>query len=202
MAITGIILCGFVLGHMIGNLQAFQGREKLNHYAEFLHQHMGMLWGVRAFLLGCLTVHIITAFQLTIRNWKSRPSGYRKRGDLGVDYAARTMVWTGPIVAAFLGYHLAHFTVGSAHPAFNPADVYGNVISGFSVPGVSIFYIIANALLGMHLYHGVWSFFQTLGWEHPRFNFWRRAIATLFALIVAAGNISIPLAVLSGIIGG
>ncbi|MBI2838178.1 MAG: succinate dehydrogenase cytochrome b subunit [Acidobacteria bacterium] len=202
MAATGIILLGFVLVHMVGNLQIYQGQAKINHYSELLHAHGGLLWLARIVLLSCVLAHIVAAVQITIRNWQSRPVGYRKRGDLGVDYSARTMVWSGPIIAAFVVYHLLHLTVGSAHPSFIAADVYHNLVEGFRVVPVSVFYIIANLLLGMHLYHGIWSLFQTVGWEHPRFNAARRGLSTLLAVVIAAGNISIPVAVLTGVIGG
>lgn len=204
MALTGVILLGFVVVHMVGNLQVYQGPEKLNHYSEFLHEHSGLLWAARLVLLFSVLVHIIAATQLAIRNWQGRPIGYRayRSGDLGVDYAARTMVWSGPIIAAFVVYHILHLTTGSVVAGFVPGDVYHNVVAGFRIPSVAIFYILANLLLGLHLYHGIWSFFQTVGWEHPRFNPVRRGLAVVLSLVIAAGNISIPVAVLTGVIGG
>jgi succinate dehydrogenase / fumarate reductase cytochrome b subunit len=117
-----------------------------------------------------------------------------------VDYAARTMVWSGPIIALFIIFHLLDLTVGSAHPNYIRGDVYHNVIASFSQPVVALVYVAANLLLAFHLYHGLWSLFQTIGWDHPRFGFVRRAVAVLFAVLIGAGNIAIPLAVLTGVV--
>lgn len=198
MAVTGILLFGFVVVHMIGNLQIYQGPEKLNHYAELLRNLPALVWGARIVLGFCVLVHILAAVQLTLRNWGSRPVKYRIRHYQEADYAARTMVWSGPIIAAFVVYHLLHFTVGSVHPSFVATDVYHNVVAGFQVPAVAIFYMLANGLLGFHLYHGLWSLFQTFGLNHPAYNAWRRVVAAAFATVIGVANISIPLAVLLG----
>jgi succinate dehydrogenase / fumarate reductase cytochrome b subunit len=117
-----------------------------------------------------------------------------------VDYAAKTMIWSGPIIGLFIIYHLMHFTVGNAHHDFIRGDVYHNVVSSFQIWWVAGFYILANLLLAVHLYHGLWSLFQTLGWDHQRFGPSRRWIAIGFALLIGAGNISMPLAVLAGVV--
>jgi len=200
MAITGVILFGFVTGHMLGNLQVYLGAEQLNHYAELLQSNMAVLWGVRLVLLFCVSVHILAAVQVWLRSRASRPVKYRVFRPPSVDYAARTMVWSGPIIAVFILYHLLHFTVGSAHPEFVRGDVYHNVVSAFSVWWVALAYMLANLLLGFHLYHGLWSLFQTLGWDHPSFAALRRPFAALMAGVIAAGNISMPLSVLIGIV--
>ncbi len=202
MAVTGVILFGFVTGHMLGNLQIYLGAERLNHYAELLHKNLAMLWAVRCALLLSVLVHLVAAAQVWLRSRRSRPVGYRVFRQGAVDYAARTMIWSGPIIALFVLYHLGHLTWGwgGVHEQFVVGDVYHNVVSGFQVPLAAGFYIVANLLLGFHLYHGVWSLLQTMGWEHPRFNPWRRVLAVLFAVAVAAGNISIPVAVLTGVV--
>jgi succinate dehydrogenase cytochrome b subunit len=200
MAVTGIILFGFVVGHMLGNLQIYLGAERLNHYAELLQANRPFLWTFRSVMLFCVTVHIIAAIQVWLRNRASRPVKYRVFRPPAVDYAARTMMWSGPIIALFIGYHLLDFTVGSANPNFIRGDVYHNVIASFSNPLVALIYVAANLLLAFHLYHGLWSLFQTFGWDHPRFGWLRRVPAVLFSVLIGAGNISIPLAVLTGVV--
>jgi succinate dehydrogenase / fumarate reductase cytochrome b subunit len=198
MAVTGVILFGFLVGHMLGNLQIYIGADQLNHYAELLQKNRPMLWGIRTVLLLCALVHIFAAVQVWLRNRRSRPIRYKVFKPPAVDYAARTMVWSGPIILFFLLYHLGHLTVGCVHPQFVPGDVYSNVVNGFKVPWVALAYIVANLLVAFHLYHGLWSLFQTMGWDHPRFNRWRRILAVVMAAAIGAGNISIPLAVLAG----
>jgi len=200
MAVTGIILFGFVLGHMLGNQQIYLGAERLNHYAELLQANQPLLWVVRSVLLFCVAVHIVAAVQVWLRNRSARPVRYRVFKPPAVDYAARTMVWSGPIIALFIIFHLLDLTVGSANPSFIRGDVYHNVIASFSQPVVALVYVAANLLLAFHLYHGLWSLFQTIGWDHSRFGFVRRAAAVFFAVLIGAGNISIPLAVLTGVV--
>ena len=200
MAVTGIILFGFVTGHMIGNLQLYLGAEQLNHYAELLQSNKPFLWSFRMVLLFCVSVHVLAAVQLWLRNRRSRPVKYRVFNPPAVDYAARTMVWSGPIILLFILYHLGHFTVGCTHHDFIRGDVYHNVVSSFQIWWVAGIYILANLLLAIHLYHGLWSLFQTFGWDHPRFGGLRRWIAIALAMLIGAGNISMPLAVLTGVV--
>ena len=200
MAVTGVILFGFVVGHMLGNLQIYMGPEKLNAYAALLKSMGALLWAVRFGLLATVALHIWAATSLTLTSWSARPAGYRVTTYEESNYASRTMRWSGPILGAFIVYHLLHFTVGSAHPDFDHVDIYSNVVLGFSVPWVSAVYIVAMLGLGFHMYHGVWSMFQSLGLNHPRYNVLRRIIAVAFTLIVVIGNISIPVAVLTGVV--
>jgi succinate dehydrogenase / fumarate reductase cytochrome b subunit len=208
MAVTGIILFGFVLVHMLGNLKIYQGALKLNAYAEWLRNlgapalpHEGALWIFRLVLLGAVGLHILAATQLTLINLKARPLNYRDRQAIQASYASRTMRWGGAIIFLFVVYHLAHLTLGTAHPDFIPGDVYHNVVAGFQVWWVSAFYIVAQVALGFHLYHGLWSMFQSLGWWEPEDGKdWRRTFATVFAWVIAVGNISFPLAVLAGVV--
>ena len=200
MAVTGIILFGFVAGHMLGNLQIYLGAEQLNHYGELLQANKPFLWAVRSVLLFCVGLHILAAVQVWLRNRAARPVKYKVFHPPGLDYAARTMVWSGPIIAVFIVFHLLDLTVGSANPDYVHGDVYHNVIASFSQPMVALVYIAANLLLGFHLYHGLWSLFQTFGWDHPRFGGLRRLFAIFFAVLIGAANISIPLAVLTGVI--
>ena len=132
MAITGLILFGFVIGHMLGNLQVFIGADQMNAYAATLKANAALLWGVRIVLLVAVILHIVAAVQLTRMSWRSRPEGYHYKDVIQADYAARTMRWSGPIIAVFVIYHLLHFTTGSVHPQFDVHDVYGNVIMVFA----------------------------------------------------------------------
>lgn len=200
MAVTGFILSGFVLGHMIGNLQIFAGPEKLNAYAAFLHSLGGLLWVARLVLLASVGLHIAMAVQLTMLKLEARPEAYVKKSALVSTYAARTMIWSGPIVGAFIIYHLLHFTTGQAHPDFKPGDVYANVVIGFRNPAVSLFYMVANILLAFHLYHGVWSMFQSLGVAHPRYTPVLKRVAQAYGIIIGLGNVAMPMAVLTGIV--
>jgi len=200
MAVTGIILFGFVIGHMIGNLQLYLGPEQLNHYAELIQANKAFLWAFRMVLLFCVSVHVLAAVQLWLRNRRSRPIKYRFFNPPAVDYAARTMVWSGPIILLFILYHLGHFTVGSTHHDFIRGDVYHNVVSSFQIWWVAGIYILANLMLAIHLYHGLWSLFQTFGWDHGRFGNARRWFAIAFAMLIGAGNITMPLAVLTGVV--
>jgi succinate dehydrogenase / fumarate reductase cytochrome b subunit len=200
MAITGILLFGYVVGHMLGNLQIYIGEEQINSYAELLHSSAALLWTARSVLLFCVGVHIIAAVQLWLRNRASRPVKYKVFNPPAVDYAARTMVWSGPIIALFVVYHILHFTTGQAHPDYQHVKPFHNVITAFSDPVVAGIYIVANLLLAFHLYHGVWSFFQTMGWDHPKYGPWRRRLAMVMAVVIGAANVSIPLAVLTGVL--
>jgi succinate dehydrogenase / fumarate reductase, cytochrome b subunit len=200
MAITGIILFGFVIGHLLGNLQIFQGPEKLNHYAVTLRSLGPLLWFTRIVLLGSVILHIWSSAQLWMGHREARPVKYVKKANINSTYASRTMYWSGPIILAFVIYHLLNFTFGSVHPGgqFIEGSVYNNAVTSFQVWPVSIFYIIAMILLCMHLYHGLWSMFQTLGFSHPAYTPWIRGLAKVIAILIAVGYISIPVAVLAG----
>lgn len=205
MAVTGIILFGFVFMHMAGNLKLYAGPDAMNSYGEWLRvigspglPHGGALWVARIVLLLAVVLHIWAAWSLTLMNRRARPHDYDKREYAAASYASRTMRWGGILILLFIIYHILHFTTGTAHPSFEPGKPYQNLVAGFSMPLVSIFYIIANIALGFHLYHGLWSMFQSLGWNNPKFNVWRRHFATAFALIITLGNISFPLAVMFG----
>jgi succinate dehydrogenase / fumarate reductase cytochrome b subunit len=200
MAVTGFVLCGFVLGHMIGNLQVFAGPEKLNHYAELLQSLGGALWAVRGVLLLCVGLHILMAYQLWRLKGEARPTAYVKKTPIVTTYAARTMIVSGPIILFFLIYHLLHFTTGQALPGFVKGDVYQNVIRGFSNPAASLFYMLANILLAFHLYHGVWSMFQSLGVSHPKYTPILKRVAMLYGWVIGIGNVSMPLAVMLGLV--
>jgi succinate dehydrogenase / fumarate reductase cytochrome b subunit len=209
MAVTGLILFGFVLVHMIGNLKVYLGAEHMNEYGHFLRTvgapavpEGGLLWIARLVLLAAVVLHIHAAYAVTRMSHAARPRDYRDRKVVAASYASRTMRWGGVIILLFVIYHLLHFTIGVrvAPHDFVPGDPYHNFVAGFRVWWVSAFYIIANLALGLHLYHGVWSLFNSLGLNHPTFNPWKTNLAALFAVIVTVGNVSFPLAVLAGIV--
>jgi succinate dehydrogenase / fumarate reductase cytochrome b subunit len=202
MAVSGLVLYGFVIAHMAGNLQVYLGARAMNEYAEFLREvlHGAGIWIARAVLLLSVALHIWAATSLTLESWAARPLGYKRSARRESSYASRTMVLSGPILLFFILYHLAHFTTGQAHPNFIPGDVYHNFVVGFQSLPASIFYIVAMLFLGLHLYHGAWSMLQTLGLSHPRWNRLRFAAAALFTAAVVAGNISFPLAVQLGVL--
>lgn len=206
MAITGVILFGYVVGHLLGNLQIFagDGGERINRYAEFLHSLGIMLWVVRFLLLGAVGLHIVASFQLWLLNRAARPVPYYKKDDVPASYAARTMKWSGPIIGAFIVFHILHLTVGDVLPLQKLPnggyDVYHNIIAGFSIWYVALAYIVAVSLLGLHLFHGLWSMFQSVGIAHPRYTPGIKKFAAVFAIVLTAGYISIPVGVLAGII--
>lgn len=203
MAVTGFVLFGFVFVHMLGNLQVFlPDHEAINRYGRLLREafHGGGIWAARIVLLGSVSLHVWAAWSLTRTSWKARPVPYKVVTPDASTYASRTMRWSGPILLLFIVYHLLHFTIGSVHPAFVEGDVYRNVIVGFSVWPVSLAYVIAMLALGLHLRHGAWSMLQTLGASHPRWDRVRNLGATVFTVIVVAGFIAVPLAVLAGVL--
>lgn len=195
MAVTGILLVTFVVGHMLGNLQMFAGAEAMNRYAALLRSTGELLWLARAGLLVAAVLHIVAAVQLTMINRAARPTDYAKRDPTVSTVASRTMRFGGVLLAVFLIFHLGHFTTGTFHPAFSHTGVYGNVILGFRSPWVVLFYVVAIAFLGLHLFHGAWSGVRTLGLSKPSPTPIHRTIALWLAIVVWAGFTVIPLVV-------
>ncbi len=210
MAITGIVLLGFVFVHMVGNLKVYynDGGEHLNAYGEWLRTvgspvlpHKTVLWAFRSAIILSVGLHLHAAVTLTLLNRRARPVGYKGGRDyIAADYAARTMRWSGVLIGAFLLFHLMDLTWGNVHPDFQGGKPFENLVASFEQWPVAAVYIAANLLLGLHLFHGAWSLFQSLGLNHQRFNHWRRGFAVLFAAVIVLGNISIPIAVLAGVI--
>jgi succinate dehydrogenase / fumarate reductase cytochrome b subunit len=203
VAITGAVLFAFTIGHMLGNLQIYlpHAQEALQKYAALLHASAELLWAVRLFLLACFVAHVVTIAQLYMLNKQARPVQYVKKTPTISTYASRTMYFTGPILFFFVVYHLTHLTLGSTHPNFVPMDPYNNLVYGFRQPLAATSYIIAMSMLGFHLVHGVWSMFQSVGFNHPRYRDTLRAFATASAAAIALGNISIPIAVMTRLVG-
>lgn len=198
MAVTGAILFGFVIGHLAGNLLVFSGREAVNAYARWLRDHAALLWGTRLLLLASVGVHIVAAIELALQRRSARPTGYSIVAPRASTYASRTMYVSGPLIAAYVIYHILHMTLGAVHPKFDDADVYRNVVLGFQQWPVSVVYAVAMILLGMHLYHGLWSAFQTVGLNSARVHSALRCLSAFAAAAITAGYLSIPAAVLAG----
>jgi succinate dehydrogenase / fumarate reductase cytochrome b subunit len=206
MAVTGFVLFGFVLTHMVANLQVFlppgsDGVHALDRYAEHLRALPPLLWGTRIVLLVSVIMHIVAAVQLArLNKLEARTSRYVKYTPIASNYASRTMIWSGPIIFVYIIYHLLDLTFGKVNPGFEPGMAYHNLVASFQQPVVAVFYIVANIFLAMHIYHGVWSMFQTLGVSHPRYTPLLKKASALFAILIGAGFCSVPLAVLTGIV--
>jgi succinate dehydrogenase / fumarate reductase cytochrome b subunit len=206
MAVSGIVLLGYVLAHMVGNLKVFLGEEHINDYAEWLRDlgepvfpRTWVLWAMRTALIAAFFVHIVAAYQLTRMNLKARPVRYQSRRDyVAANFASRTMRWTGIIIGLFLIFHLLDLTWGNANPDFIRGNPYHNLFATFEREPVAIAYIVAMLALGLHIFHGAWSMFQSLGWNNPRYNIWRRWFAVAFAAVITIGNVSMPLLITTG----
>lgn len=199
MGATGLIMVGFVIAHMLGNLQAFESAEKFNAYGAMLQGPLHeVVLVLRVVLLVSVLLHIVAAYQLTMRSRAARPAGYARAETQMSTLASRTIRIGGIILLLFIPYHVLHFTTGDVHPDFIKGDVYHNLVTGLARPAVAIFYIVAMLALGLHLYHGAWSAFRTLGVgpddPHPR----HRPLTTIVAGVVWLGFTAIPVAVLLG----
>lgn len=209
MAISGVILLGYIAAHMAGNMKIYFGPEEINHYGEALRELGGdlvpdthLLWIMRIGLTAAFAIHIHAAYSLTRKNLQARgrvrygvPREY-----LAANYASRTMRWSGVIVLSFVLFHLADLTWGTTNPDFIRGDVYHNMIASFERVPVAILYIVANLALGLHILHGVWSLFQSIGANNPVYNKWRRYLAWGFTGAIVLGNLSFPIAIQLGII--
>jgi len=200
MALTGVILSGFVLVHMLGNLQVYQGAEALDAYGKLLRKEPALLWTFRLVLLSAVGLHIWAVIVLTRKNLQARPQAYQARKYKESSFASRSMIITGPLILAFIIYHILHLTTGTVHPDFQEGAVYHNLIVGlWGLRGiVGVIYIVAMIMLAFHLWHGVWSMFQTLGAPEDRYRSLGRRFATIFTILVTLGFTSVPLAVLTG----
>jgi succinate dehydrogenase / fumarate reductase cytochrome b subunit len=216
MAASGLVLFAFVVGHLVGNLKLYQGRYadgphagqyRIDVYGEGLREigspilgRGQALWLARIALLGAVGLHILAAWRTTRQSWAARPIPYRRLAAVQSTYAARTMRWGGVIILFYVLFHLADLTFGWANPAFVAGRVRDNLVASFEQPLVAGLYVVANVALGCHLHHGLWSLFQSLGWNNPRFDVWRRRFATASAVAITAGNVSFPVAVLAGLV--
>ena len=199
MVATGVVLYLYVFSHLFGNLLIFLGRGQINAYAVLLHSHPAMLWTARSVLLIAVLIHIATGARLWwLGRHTARPIPYSRRKHVPPGYASRTMMRSGTVILIFVVFHILHLTTGSIGLPFHELDVYGNLIAGFRMKWLSIVYVTAMVFLGMHLYHGLWTIFPLLGVCDPRLTRILKWLAHIFAISIAAGFISIPIAVLAG----
>lgn len=216
MALTGLGLVGFVVAHLAGNLKLYLGAEDIYHYGEFLRElgdplvpRTHLLWILRFGLIGMFGLHIHAAITLTRLNAASSPKASlvgekkyeAKRDYIAANFAGRTMRWTGTIIALYIVFHLADLTWGTANgDDFVRGDIYNNMVNSFQRPVVALIYIVANVALAIHIFHGFWSMFQTLGINNPQYNGLRRNLATAIAGVILIGNLSFPVLIVTGVI--
>jgi succinate dehydrogenase / fumarate reductase cytochrome b subunit len=201
MGITGLVWVAYLITHVLANLLVFQGPAKINAYSAFLHGTGGALWAARLVLIAALVLHVGAAVELAERRHEARPLDYAAGREPQVStLASRSIRWGGALILLFLVYHLLHFTVGTAHPNFVEGDPYHNVVAGFHNPVVVLFYLIAMAVVGLHLYHGIWSSGRSLGVSSPSPRPLRRTLALVLALLVWLGFSVIPIAVYAGVV--
>ena len=198
VAVTGAAMFLFLLVHLSGNLLVFAGPEKMDHYSQFLHSMPSVLWLFRLGLLASILVHIWVTVALTKATREARPIQYQVKKYFASSYASRTMTLSGPWIAGFVILHIAHFTTGNLHGRFQHLKPYENAVFSFHSPFVSAAYIGTMCLIGLHLTHGLWSMFQSLGWNHPRFDKAIRGSAVSFSTVLTAGFCSVPVAILAG----
>ena len=206
MAVTGVIMFGYLVGHVTGNWLVFAGREKINAYSAFLHHAHMLLWGTRVVLLASVVLHLWATVRFLALRGEARPVAYGVKASHGSTFAARTMYWSGPVVLLFIIYHILHLTTGTVHPSFHvnaethQVDVYQNLVDGFHQPLASGIYIVGMLAIGLHLSHGLWSMLQTVGVNRPNWDPCLRALAVVLGLGICAGFIAVPAAVLLGIV--
>ena len=205
MAVTGIVWIGYLAAHMWGNIHFFQGQEAFNHYAEWLREigypvfsHAQVLWILRIVIIVSIAVHMWAAVSLYRQAAQARSSNYAVKRVLQANYATRFMRIGGVVIILFIIFHLAQYTWGWV-TAFERSDPYTNLMVGFSNPLIVLFYLMALAALALHLYHGVWSMFQTLGFNNRDWDGFFRGLAILVAIVIPVGFTAVPLAVLFGI---
>jgi len=207
MAISGFILWGYLLLHLWGNLKLFIGPDALNGWGHFLRvfgapvfQGETVLWLIRSILLVALILHIWSAYSLTRMSQGARPIGYTNKKSLAATYASQSMRWGGVVIGIFIVYHILHFTTGTVHSSFIEGEPYHNVVAAFHNPAIAAVYIVAMLVIGLHLYHGLWSMFQTLGWNNARSELFFKSFARLFALVITVGNLALVLSVVTGLV--
>jgi succinate dehydrogenase / fumarate reductase cytochrome b subunit len=209
MAITGVVMFGYLVGHVSGNMLVFRGPKAINDYSAFLHHATGLLWGTRLVLLGSVAIHLWATVRFLALKKEARPVDYGMKVPHGTTWAARTMYWSGPVIALFIIYHLLHLTTGTAHPHFHEikvgdevvgVDVYRNLVVGFQSVPASLIYIVAMLAIALHLSHGLWSMLQTIGVNRPNWECALRCIAVVCAVIICGGFIAVPVSVLFGIV--
>jgi len=219
MEFTGFIWLGFLIGHMAGNLKAFQGAEVFNEYAHHLRligepilPEYGFLWAFRALMLAAFVIHAWLAWETSSSGWAARETKYKQQKSLNFDFASGLMRWGGVLILVFVVFHILHMTTGTVFEPLTGVpfdanggaggipDAYHNLVVGLSNPLVAGFYGLAMLAICLHLYHGVWSMFQTLGANHPKYAGYRRPLAVVAAIVIFLGFVSIPVSVLTGLV--
>lgn len=201
MAVTGIVLVGFITVHMSGNLLVHRGADAMNHYAAFLKASLPLLWGTRIVIFVSLLLHVHAAVTLARRAGGARPARYAGLVAQVSTRSSRLMRAGGILLLVFVVFHILHFTTGTVLSSqFVDGEVYQNVVRSFSIAWVAAFYLIAMAALALHLHHGIWSLFQTLGANHPHVNGARKKLAWFLAVVIPIGFASVPLAVIAGMV--
>jgi succinate dehydrogenase / fumarate reductase cytochrome b subunit len=201
MAVSGVAMAVFLVTHMSANLLAFAGPDEINGYSRFLHSVPEILWPIRLGLLVSLVVHVVSAWELTRVSKRARPTGYARRVPQVSTFAARTIRWGGVLILVFVIYHLLHFTFGTVHPSFVHGDPYANLVVGYrSQPAVAFVYLVMMIVVGLHLYHGLWSSSRTLGVRRPSPWPFRRKVALAVAGALWLGFSLVPIGVLTGLI--
>ena len=200
MAVTGVMLVGFVLMHMAGNLQLFGGADKFNHYAQLLRTSMPLLWTARIVLIAAVALHVRAALQLYALKAAARPVAYAKKAHRGATLASRTMIWSGYGLALFIVLHILHITTGTVHSDFVEGDVFHNVTSAFKNPLIAGAYVVSMGFLYMHISHGIFSLTQSLGLSHPRYSATAKIVARVLSVIIAVGFAAVPIAILAAIV--
>lgn len=208
MALTGLVMFGYLIGHVTGNMLIFSGRSAINSYSQFLHHTKWLLWGTRLLLLASVVVHIWATIRFLKLRTDARPVAYVMKEPHGTTFAARTMYWSGPVIALFVIYHILHLTTGTLHPTFSKnvdptthhVDVYQNLVDDFSRPLPSGIYIVAMLAIALHLSHGVWSMLQTIGVNRPNWECALRTLAVILAVLICGAFIAVPAAVLLGFV--
>ncbi|HUI47848.1 MAG TPA: succinate dehydrogenase cytochrome b subunit [Acidimicrobiia bacterium] len=209
MAVTGLMLMGFVIFHLIGNLKLYLSKEEINLYGEALRDMPGhllprtfLLWILRSGLIVAFVLHLHSAYSLTVLNRRARPQQYQSKRDyVAANFASRTMRWTGIIVLLFLVFHLMDLTWGTTNAQWVRGDPYNNLVYSLQRPAIALVYAIGNIALAFHLYHGAWSMFQSMGVNNPRINKLRRSFATAFAGVILIGNLSFPVLIQLNVVG-
>jgi succinate dehydrogenase / fumarate reductase cytochrome b subunit len=211
MSITGLMMVLFVVVHLLGNSSVFVGPDGINVYATKLHGLGPFVWMFRLVMLTMFSLHVFYGIQLTLENDKAKPQGYAVKKSLQTTFAAKNMIWTGVLIAAFLIYHLLHFTFQVISPeiaasrnmdAMGRPDVFRMVLSGFQQFTISLMYVGAMVALAFHLTHGIQSFFQTLGLNNDRTRPVITKAGTIAAIILSLGYVSIPIIIFLGILKG
>lgn len=201
MAVSGLVLFAYVVAHLLGNLQVFVGREALDRYAALLRVSPQLLWTARTVLLAALLVHLAAAVQLQSARQAARPIGYQDWRPTTSTPASRTMIWSGLLILGFVVYHLLDLTIGVANPDFREGEVYHNVLASFGRVLAVMLYLVSMVALGFHLWHGLWSMFQSLGLSSRRVAPGVQRAAVAVAVILTLGFAAIPIAVLLGLVG-